>query len=154
MEIAAVICLIALGVLLIILELLVFPGHVWTGVAGLLFMATGIFFSYNLFGIKAGNYILGGSIAFLLITLIYALRAKTWNKLMLKSEIDSNVAMFEANKIKTGDRGITISRLAPMGKVFINDIYVEGQSMNELINENTEVEVVKVLQNKIIVKIL
>ena len=42
--------------------------------------------------------------------------------------------------------------MAPMGKVLVNNQSIEATSTGGFIDENTEIEVVKVLQNKLIVK--
>jgi membrane-bound ClpP family serine protease len=52
-----------------------------------------------------------------------------------------------------GDEGLTLSRLAPIGKARINGITVEAKSMDELIDENTPVEVIRVDGYNVIVKI-
>ena len=55
--------------------------------------------------------------------------------------------------IVPGDEGLTLSRLAPIGKARINGITVEAKSMDELIDENTPVEVIRVDGYNVIVKI-
>ncbi|NLO02620.1 MAG: hypothetical protein GX126_09935, partial [Bacteroidales bacterium] len=47
---------------------------------------------------------------------------------------------------------ITLGRLAPSGKVKVNGEVVEAQSTGSYINHNTEIRVIKVLSNKIIVE--
>lgn len=71
---------------------------------------------------------------------------------MLKTNITGRVNELKENEIKAGDKGITISRLAPMGKVKINEKFAEASAMGEFINENTEVVVTKVEGNKVSVK--
>lgn len=72
--------------------------------------------------------------------------------MILKSEIDGTVPKVEEENIKVGDTGVTITRLAPIGKIKINDIVVEGKSTGQLIDQQTEIEVIKILKNQIIVK--
>ena len=51
-----------------------------------------------------------------------------------------------------GDEALAVSALRPMGTIMIGDIKVEAQSNGELIPENTKVVILRVLQNKVLVK--
>ena len=70
---------------------------------------------------------------------------------MLESKVDSSVDT-DTPEINVGDTGSCVTRLAPMGKVRIGDIVVEGQSIEGYLDAKTEVEVVKIYKYKIIVK--
>ncbi|GAB4304270.1 MAG: hypothetical protein Kow0068_26100 [Marinilabiliales bacterium] len=152
MDIVAVVLLILLGVILVLLEFLVFPGVTVAGIAGTLFIAAGVYYSYSKFGYSVGNYTLAGSIVFVLLVIIYALRGKTWKKVALDTAVDSKVNTIEDNKIKPGDTGVCVSRLAPMGKVLINGEYYEAKSYSNFIDHKTEIVVVKIENGKLIVK--
>jgi membrane-bound ClpP family serine protease len=54
--------------------------------------------------------------------------------------------------IKPGDTGKTVTRLAPIGRVEVNGVYYEAKSTDNIINSETDVTVVKVLNDKLIVK--
>lgn len=149
----AIVLLIVFGILLILLEFLVVPGITIAGIGGLLLLGGGVYMSYNTYGSTIGSYTLLATFIILLIILYYSLRSKTWNKLMLNKSIDSHVEEVEEEKIKKGDIGVTITRLAPIGKVSVNDVEVEGKSIDKFIDQDTEIEVIKVLKNQIIVKL-
>ncbi len=151
MSVALVIILIVIGLALIVVEVVVLPGITVAGVAGVLLIGCGIFFTYKSLGSTAGTYALIGTSILFIIFLIYALRAKTWDRLSLHSEIDGKVNVVDVNDIKVGDKGRTLSRLAPIGKVMIHDKIVEGKSEFGLIDENKEIEVVQVDESTIIV---
>lgn len=153
MVIAAIIILIALGILLILLEFFVIPGFTVAGIGGILMLGAGNYLAYNSYGKIGGNITLGISLFSLLIIIIIAFRSKTWNKLMLNSEISSAVKNYEDDEVVEGDEGVTISRLAPMGKIKLNGKYIEAQSNGEYIPENSEIIVEKILKNKVIVKL-
>jgi membrane-bound ClpP family serine protease len=152
MSVAFIIALIVIGLALIVVEVVVLPGITVAGIAGALLIGFGIFFTYRWFGNTAGTYALIGTSVLFIIFLIYALRAKTWDRLSLHSEIDSRVNVVDTNDIKTGDRGMTVSRLAPIGKILIHDKIVEGKSKFGLIDENKEIEVIQVNESTIIVQ--
>ena len=152
MTVFAVVLLIVLGILLVFLEILVIPGTTIAGVGGILFLGGGIYLSYAEFGTVAGHYILLGVILFIILSIYLSLKSKTWNKLMLKSQIDGKTNIINEESIKKGDTGITITRLAPMGRVLINGENVEAKA-EQFIDQNVEIEVEKILDNKIIVKL-
>ena len=87
------------------------------------------------------------------VVLILALRSKTWKRIMLHTELDGKTNIVEEESVQVGDVGKTISRLAPMGKAFINNQYFEVTSTGGLIDQETEIRVVKIEGKKIFVKL-
>ena len=152
MSVALIIVLIVIGLALIVVEVVVLPGITVSGIAGVLLIGCSIFLTFKWFGNTAGTYALIGTSFLFIIFLIYALRAKTWDRLSLHSEIDSKVNVVDTNDIKHGDKGTTVSRLAPIGKVLIHGKIMEGKSEFGLIDENKEIEVVQVNESTIIVQ--
>ncbi|PLW99915.1 MAG: hypothetical protein C0594_16375 [Marinilabiliales bacterium] len=150
--ITAIVILVVVGILLVLLEFLVIPGTTYIGITGFLLISGSVFLAYYHYGTRVGHYFLLGTAAFIIVSTIIALRSGTWKKAMLQEEVSGIVEKFKENSISVGDTGITVSRLAPAGKILINNIYVEAEAHNQLINENTNIEVIKVSQNKIIVK--
>lgn len=144
--------LIIVGLLFLILEILVVPGTTVVGIVGFILMAIGIWQTYAVYGSANGHYVLAGSVVLTLIALALSLRSKTWNRVMLHSEIGSKTNVYETDKVKVGDTGKTVSRLVPMGKALINDDYYEVRSSGEFIDPGTEIKVVKIEFNRIFVK--
>ena len=145
--------LIIVGFLFLLLEILVLPGTSIAGIIGFILIAIGVWQAYTSFGSVAGTITLAGTIVFSAIGLFWALKSKTWTRASLKSAIGSRVNIVEEGRVKPGDTGKTISRLAPMGKAFINDAYYEVRSNGEMIDQGCEIEVIKVNINKITVKL-
>ena len=153
MSILAIILLILLGIFLFIVEFLLVPGITIAGIGGAILMGVAVYFAYATHGNTVGNYTLVASLIFLVGGGAYVLRAKTWKRLMLHKGIDSKVEVgLEDDKIKVGDRGESISRMAPFGKVLINGMIVEGKSQRGFLDQHTPVEVIKVLNTQVIVK--
>ena len=142
-----------MGFLFLLLEILVLPGTGISGIIGFALIAIGIWQAYAILGIRAGTFVLIGSVILSIVSLSVALKSGTWKKASLSSSINSRVNVVETDKVKVGDSGRTVSRLAPMGKALINDIYWEVRSNGALIDERSEVEVIKIENNKIIVKL-
>ena len=89
----------------------------------------------------------------LLIIAVLSLRSKTWKKLSLHTEIDSRTDSRPEDKgIAVGSQGVTITRLAPMGKVLFGETTVECSARNGIIDPGQQVEVILIDDNKIFVK--
>jgi len=154
MSVTLIIILILLGIVLFLIEFLLVPGITVAGIGGAILMIGGVILGYHYHGTSVGNMILLGTVLFSILTLFFVLKSRTWRKVMLDSKIDSRVNQLDRGNIKVqeGDIGVTITRLNPMGKVLIGGEYYEAQSLNKLIDEKTPIEVIKVSENKIIVK--
>jgi len=148
----AIVLLILVGIALLVAEFFIFIGSAIAGIAGFILTAMGVFLAYKTYGTATGNFTLVVSIILFLIAVYFSLRSKTWKKIALHSEIEGKVNTIEGDKIKVGDIGITVSKVAPMGKVKVNDIVVEAKSTGIYIEENSEVEVVKVYESNILIK--
>lgn len=152
MSLFAIIIVILLGIFLLLVEFLIIPGFTIFGVGGFVFIILGIGSSYYFHGVQAGNYTLLGAVIASLITIYFVFKQKTWKNMGLKANIESKHTPFDVEKIHPGDSGKTITRLAPVGKAMVNGVACEARSTGEFINENTDIEVVKVLSTQIIVK--
>ena len=153
MSILGIILLILLGVILFLVEFLIIPGVTVAGIGGALVMGAAVFMAYRTHGVTAGNYTLLAVLLISVASLVLALRSKTWRRFMLKTNIDSKVEVgLEDQKIKPGDKGETVTRLAPIGMVRVNDLVIEGKSIGGFLDPKTKVEVTKVLGTQIIVK--
>jgi len=153
MTLSAIIAVIILGIILILLEIFVVPGITVAGVGGLLMLIGGVFMAYMKYGTPGGHYVLAGTVFSLIVLLYIFFKSKTWKKIALNTSIDSKAKEDLSLKISAGDNGKTISRLAPRGTVLVNDMMIEAESISGLIDQEEEVEVVKVKGNKIIVKL-
>ena len=144
--------LIIIGLIFLALEILVIPGVGVAGVIGFILIAVGVWQAYAGYGLAAGHIVLGGTLVLTILTLVLSLRGRTWRRLALSASIDSKVNVIDENKIKPGDTGKTVSRLAPMGKAQINGEFYEVSTNGDFIDQQTEIIVLKIEYNKIIVK--
>ncbi len=147
-----IISLILVGIILLLLEILVIPGATVVGLAGGGMIAAGVYFAFTDFGVWAGALTLLGALVISIVSIVLALRSKTWNKAALDTEIDGKVNVIDPDSIHVGDEGVTVSRLNPFGKALFNDNYFEVVSKDNLIDPNQQIVVVKIDGNKIIVK--
>jgi membrane-bound ClpP family serine protease len=143
---------IIIGLVFLALEILVIPGVGVAGIIGFILIAVGVWQAYAVHGMIAGHSVLGGTLALTVLTLVLSLRGKTWKRLSLSTSINSKVNVIDGNKVKPGDTGKTVSRLAPMGKAMINGEFYEVSTNGDFIDQQTDIIVLKVDYNKIIVK--
>ena len=152
MTLTAVILLLIFGILLMIAEVLVIPGVGFVGIIGFILLAIAIYFGYEI-SENTGHVVFGVGAVSSIGILVLSLRAKTWDRLSLKSELKgkSNPDKYE-DIFKVGDKGKSTTRLNPIGKALIADRVVEVKSYSDFIDENKEIEIIKLGGNKITVK--
>ena len=147
-----IITLILVGLVLIFAEILLIPGVGVAGVLGLLSMGGSCFYAFYEFGNTVGA-IVTAVVAVLIVALtIWVLRAKTWKMMSLETNIDSKAVPSEASIIAVGDRGKTLTRLAPMGSARFGDYVIEVKSLEGMLDPGIDVEVVLIEDNRITVR--
>lgn len=149
---AFIIILIAVGLVLMLAEILLIPGVGVAGILGLVSLGGSCFYAFHEFGSATGTVVVIINVVLLVGLTVYVLRAKTWKKLALNTNIDSKIQFFDENALAVGDTGKTLSRLAPTGTARIGDETYEVKSLEGIIDPGIEVEVVMMEDNKIYVK--
>lgn len=148
-----IIALIAIGIFLLIVEILLLPGITIAGIGALGCCGFAVFRAFADYGTTGGFIALAAVLVLSVAAIAYCLRAKTWHHLSLKENIDgtSQETPDETN-VRIGDRGITVSRLAPMGKVIINDRTYEAKSIDAYIDPQKEIEVTGIENFNVVVR--
>lgn len=146
-----IIVLILVGLVLIFAEILLFPGVGVAGILGLLSMAGSCFYAFNQMGSTAGVIVTAVNAVLVVALTIWVLRAKTWKKLTLETTVDSK-AVSSDGVLSLGEKGKTLTRLAPMGMVRFDNDSVEVKALEGMIDPGVEVEIVMIEDNKIYVK--
>lgn len=153
LHIIVVISVILLGILFMLIEIFLLPGISIAGIAGAIFIVGGIIYSYMFIGSTEGNITLAGSAIALGASFAWLLKSKSLRRISLETNIENSVDNSNLLKINVGDAGTTISRLNPIGKILVNDVEAEGKSFDgEFIEEDTEIEIVKVETYNVLVK--
>jgi membrane-bound ClpP family serine protease len=147
-----VVTLILIGLAFLLLEILVIPGTGVAGIVGFIVLGIGVWQAYSYYGSTTGHWVLAGTFVGTVVVLAYSLRAKTWRRVALKSEIDSRVNIIDEDKLKPGDEGKSISRLVPGGKAIFNNEFYEVRTMGEFIDQDVEIVIEKIEDHKIFVK--
>lgn len=153
MSLTVIIILIILGLIFLVAEVLVIPGTSVAGVLGFLAVGIGIWQAWAVYGTTTGAMVTFATIVAAAASLYISLKSKTWKRLMLNDSIESKVNVVNLDKVKPGDTGTTISRLAPAGKARINEEIYEVHSISGFIDQRAEIVIVKIDHQKIIVKL-
>ncbi len=145
-----IVTLILVGLVLIFAEILLIPGVGIAGVLGLLSMGGSCFYAFHELGTTAGAIVTGVNAVLIAALTVWVLRAKTWKRMSLETNIDSKAV--EGVSLSLGDRGKTVTRLAPMGSARFGNYIVEVKALEGMLDPETPVEVVLIEDNKIYVK--
>jgi membrane-bound ClpP family serine protease len=147
-----IIVLILVGLVLIFAEILLIPGIGIAGILGLLSMGGSCFYAFNQLGTNAGVIVTVVNAVLIVALTVWVLRAKTWKRFTLNTNIESKAIDLFEEKLAVGDRGKTLSRLAPMGTAKIRDEIYEVKALEGMIDSGVEVEVVLIEDNRVYVK--
>lgn len=150
MNIAFIIALLIVGLVLLLLEIFVVPGVGVSGVLGISALVAGCVLAFR-FGVTTGLVITGAVVLVTIMLIIIALRSKTWDRLALKTTVASSAGQVAA-VVSVGDRGVTSTRLAPMGKARIGEHFVEVKSLEGFVDQGVDIKVVMIEDNIIYVK--
>ncbi|HBH21340.1 MAG TPA: serine protease [Rikenellaceae bacterium] len=144
--------LIFAGILFMLVELLLVPGVGIGGILSLASLCAACWYTFVYIGSGSGWTVLVLVLILLVVSICMALRAKTWKRFELKTEVTSKVND-ESSSLHPHDRGTAQTRLAPMGTGRFGDVVCEVKSSdNSMIAAGTPLEIVTIEDNQVIVK--
>jgi len=152
MTLLAIILLILLGLVLLLIEFAVIPGVTIAGIGGFALLITSVYIAFAEMGNFAGFVTLAVVLIISPLMVYYFFKSRAGKQMILDSKIEGRIENSAPGTIQIGDTGITIGRLAPMGKIKINGEIVEAQSNGIFIDPKTEIRVTKMQFNTIIVE--
>lgn len=152
MSLTAIIFLIILGIILFYVEFLIIPGVTIAGIAGGVLIFIGVFFGYKEYGTPGGHYILGLTAIVSVFSMGMMLRSNTWKKMALNTKIEGKSSSSLVGEVNIGDKGETLTRLNPYGKIVINGKFYEAKSTSSYIDPKVKIEVKKIDGSHLIVK--
>jgi len=147
-----IIALLAIGLSLIVVELVFIPGTTVVGLLGLIFTVVGIVISYRHFGSDVGLYILLGTSAVGAATFFLSFRSGAWARFSHTSSSDSKVNEGMLTLLNVGDEGTTRSDLRPVGTAEFGDKNFEVRTTGSFLQVGTRVKIVQIQSNQIIVE--
>ena len=150
MDIILVITFIVLGIVFFVLEIFFLPGVSIGGIVGTLFTGAGIWYAFAKLGVTAGWIVVAVSVLVLLFVIVYFIKGKPLDKMALDKELETN-NFYDMSKVAVGDTGVTLSRLAPMGKVLINGEEYEAKFCEGFLDRGVDVVVIYIDGNVLLV---
>ncbi|MDO8929288.1 MAG: NfeD family protein [Bacteroidota bacterium] len=151
MNILIILFLIFLGIVLLLIEFTILPGITIAGVGGFLLFAYSVYLAFTSYGTLVGFLTLGFVMIAAPAIVVFFFKGKTGKKLVLDAII-TGVANQIDDKIKVGDIGITIGRLAPMGKIKVNNEVVEVKSTGSFVDPGEKVRIIEIEKSLITVE--
>ena len=152
MEWITVISLILFGLALLVVEVIFVPGTTVVGIAGFVFVVLGIGLAFRYFGSETGWMATGGAALVFGLVFYFSFKTGVWKRFSLKSAIKSKVNEGETDQLTTGEEGLTISALRPVGKAELASKIFEVKTQGEYIDSGTRVRIVKIISNQIFVE--
>jgi len=152
MTILIILFLIFLGILLLLLEFVVIPGITIAGIGGVVLLGASVYLAFDSYGVVAGIITLAFVIIAVPIVVYRLFESRTGKKMLLNSEIDGHVEKIDDQLIRMGDEGITLGRLAPTGRVKINNLSMEAKSATGFVDQNVKIKVIEVYRTQVLVE--
>ncbi len=137
---------------MLIVELVLLPGITIAAIGSLGAYCGAGWLAWDNYGVKGLLIVVAVIIVLTIASTWFSLRAKTWQRFALGDKIEGRSQESPERKVKVGDRGIAVGRLAPMGKVTIDGVDYEAKTTGSFVDQHTEVEVVGFENSNIIVK--
>lgn len=152
MDILIIVGLIIAGFLLFILEVFLIPGISIAGIASACCLLYANYFAFDTLGTVPGFITLAISAIGVVGITIWFMRSKTVDKLSLKKSIDYRPEPLQGLELKSGDKGIALTRLALIGNAEFNGKIIEVRSSDGFIDEKCEIEVDRILDGIVMVR--
>ena len=146
-----VITLILVGLVLVFAEILLIPGVGIAGVLGILSLGGSCYYAFAQMSTTAGVIVTSVNIVLIVALTVWVLRAKTWKKMTLETNIQSKAVSDDSALLSVGDKGKTVTRLAPMGSARFGDHVIEVKALEGMVDPDVRVRVVLIEDNKIYV---
>ena len=151
MEILIIASLLIAGIILLLLEVFLFPGISLAGIGATVCLVYANVRAFNELGTWPGVITLAISIISSILVFVWFMRSKSLDRLALKKDIDSSVKQPEAATIQVGNTGIALTRLAQIGNAQFGDHIVEVRTTGDFIDAKTPIVVERITDGIILV---
>ncbi|HET6559103.1 MAG TPA: NfeD family protein [Prolixibacteraceae bacterium] len=151
MSILVILLLIFLGIVLLLIEFTILPGITIAGIGGVLLFGYSIYMAFTTFGPLAGFLTLGFVVVVAPLLVVWLFQGRAGKRLVLSTTI-TGIANQVDEKVKVGDIGVTIGRLAPMGKIRVNGEVVEVKTTGVFIDPGESVRIIQIEKSQITVE--
>ncbi|MBW8323846.1 MAG: hypothetical protein K0M50_03685 [Prolixibacteraceae bacterium] len=152
MNLLIIVFLIFLGIVLLLIEFTILPGITIAGIGGLLLFAYSIYLAFTSYGTLVGFISLGFVLIVSPVLVVKLFKGRSGKKMVLNTVLSGFTNEINEEKVKIGDIGITVGRLAPMGKIKVNDEVVEVKSTGTFIDPGEKVRIIHIEKSLITVE--
>jgi membrane-bound ClpP family serine protease len=144
--------LIILGIILLLIEFTILPGITVAGVGGFLLFVYSVYLAFTSYGNLVGFLTLAFVLIASPILVLLLFKGKSGKKMVLNAVVSGVANEINQEKVKIGDIGVTIGRLAPMGKIKVNEEVVEVRSTGAFIDPGEQVRIIHIEKSLITVE--
>jgi membrane-bound ClpP family serine protease len=141
-----------LGIVLLLIEVTILPGITVAGVGSFLVLVYSVYLAFTTYGSLVGFL----TLAFVLIVspllVYYFFKGKAGKSMVLNTVLTGIANEINPEKVKVGDIGVTIGRLAPMGKIKVNDEVVEVRSTGTFVSPGEKVRIIHIEKSMVTVE--
>ena len=152
MNILIILLLIFLGIVLLLIEFTILPGITIAGIGGVLLFAYSIYMAFSSYGSLVGFLTLGFVLVAAPTLVVMLFKGKAGKKMVLSTVLTGIANQIDHEKVKIGDIGVTIGRLAPMGKIKVNGEVVEVRSTGTFVDPGEKVRIIQIEKSQITVE--
>lgn len=152
MTIVVLLSLLIIGLILMLAEVLFVPGTTIVGILGLVVSLLGISYAFISYEANTAWVITGIAALANLVAIVYGFRSGVWNKFSLKNTSQGRVFDGRTSGLYLGMEGKAISDIKPFGKGLFGEKIYEVKSENGFLTVGSDLEIIKIENNKILVK--
>ncbi|NVJ85699.1 MAG: NfeD family protein [Algoriphagus sp.] len=144
--------LLGIGLVLLLAEVMFIPGTTVVGVFGLAISLAGIAYAFFTFSSELAWWITSGAVVLNLAAIIYGFRSGVWEKFSLKSSLKGGTYDDRVAGLQVGMMGKAISDIKPYGKAMFEGGIYEVKSESGFIQVDSEVTIMRIENNRVLVK--
>jgi membrane-bound ClpP family serine protease len=152
MNFLIIIFLVILGIVLLLIEVTILPGITIAGVGSFLVLVYSVYLAFTSYGSLVGFLTLAFVLVVSPLLVYYFFKGKAGKSMVLNTVLTGVANEINPEKVKVGDIGVTIGRLAPMGKIKVNDEVVEVRSTGTFVNPGEKVRIIHIEKSMVTVE--
>lgn len=144
--------LLLFGLVFLAAEVIFIPGTTVVGLMGFALLAAGVWYAYRDLGTGTGHVLLASSAVVAAVLVYVGLRPKNLARVALNDVNTGHVRDARLPDVQPGATGRTLSALRPAGTVLFDENRREVTTRGEFVPAGTEVRVLRIEQNRIVVE--
>ena len=141
-----------IGLILLLAEVVFIPGTTVVGIFGLLVSIAGIVYAFVSYDQVTASWITAVAVAFNFAGIVYGFRSGVWEKFSHKSTLEGGTFDGRTSGLEEGMVGKAVSDIKPFGKALFGKVIYEVKSEQGFIPVESVVHIVKIENNKILIK--